>query len=197
MESILLPIMSFAFATCITPGPNNIMLTASGANFGFFRTIPHLLGISFGFECLLFAFAFGFNALFSNYPNLQVTLKIASSMYLLYLAWKIAAMKKSDDLKKKNKPITFLQAATFQLLNPKAMMMAISAMSTFTLGGENYRYSAFLVMLIFLAILLPCNSAWAVFGISIGKFLKGNRAFRTFNLMMGVLTASSVIMILM
>lgn len=197
MNTIIIPLLTFAVAACITPGPNNIMLTASGANFGFKRTIPHILGICFGLEFLMLVVALGFNILFSLYPQLQVLLKVAGSVYLLYLAWKIATSKKPVGLEDKGRPFTFVQAAAFQLLNPKALMMAVTSMSTFTLAGDRYFVSAMVVMFVYSVICLPSISAWASFGTAIGRLLKSNRAFRIFNLSMGGLTAASVGLILM
>ncbi|MBU3914584.1 LysE family translocator, partial [bacterium] len=179
------------------PGPNNIMLTASGANFGFRRTIPHIFGICFGVECLMLVVALGLNMLFQLFPQAQVFLKIGGSAYLIFLAWKIGSSKKASHSKDGSAPLTFFQAAFFQLLNPKVMMMAVTAMSTFTLEGEQYLFSAFVVIVVFLLVCIPSISIWAVFGTTIGRVLKSDRSFRIFNLSMGGLTASSVVLILL
>ncbi len=197
MNTIILPLISFAIASCITPGPNNIMLTASGANFGFKKTIPHIFGICFGLGCMMIVVALGLNVLFSAFPQVQLFLKIGGAAYLVYLAWKIGSSKKMTQSKSDSSPLTFFQAAIFQLLNPKVMMMAITAMSTFTLQGEQYLLSAIGVLSIFLLVCIPSISTWALFGTTIGKVLKSDRSFRIFNLSMGGLTASSVVLILL
>ncbi len=158
MNTIILPLISFAVAACVTPGPNNIMLTASGANFGFKRTIPHIFGICFGLECLMVVVALGLNILFKTFPQVQLFLKIGGSAYLIYLAWKIGSSKKATHSEDNSTPLTFLQAAFFQLLNPKVMMMAVTAMSTFTLHGDQYLFSAGVVIVIFLLVCIPSIS---------------------------------------
>ncbi len=196
MNTIILPLISFAIASCVTPGPNNIMLTSSGANFGFKRTIPHIFGICFGLECFMVVVALGFNILFKTFPQMQVFLKIGGSAYLIYLAWKIGSAKKAVRSEDSSVPLTFFQAAFFQLVNPKVMMMAVTAMSAFTLHGEQYLFSAIIVITIFLLVCIPSISIWAIFGTTIGRVLKSDRSFRIFNLFMGGLTASSVVLIL-
>jgi len=119
------------------------------------------------------------------------------SVYLMVLAWKIATSKKPAGLAEKGRPLTFVQAAAFQLLNPKALIMAVTSMSTFTLSGEHYFASALVVMLVYAVICLPSISVWASFGTAIGRLLKSNRSFRIFNVSMGGLTAASVGLILM
>ena len=115
----------FASAMAFTPGPNNVMVTASGVNFGFRRTLPHILGITFGFVVLLVGCAAGLGAIFTAYPPLQIVLKAAGAIYLLWLAWKIATAKPAaDDDERVGRPITFLQAALFQWVNPKAVVIA-------------------------------------------------------------------------
>ena len=130
---LLLGFALFALVTSITPGPNNTMLLASGVNFGFNRTIPHMLGITCGFFILVLAVGFGLGAVFQTYPVLYNVLRFVGAAYLLYLAWKIAhSGPVSDTGEGQGKPISYLGAAAFQWVNPKAWIMAIGAISTYT-----------------------------------------------------------------
>lgn len=195
MNSLLLPLVLFAIACCITPGPNNIMLTASGANFGFKRTIPHILGITFGVVALQTLTAMGLGYIFSQFPQLQLVLKVLGSAYLLYLAWKIATIPTLESSKKQGRPFTFWQAALFQFLNPKALVMAFSAMTTFTIAGDQYINSAMQVVIVFAVTCIPSISLWTGFGMAIGRLLNSPRRFRVFNLSLGTITALSVVVI--
>ena len=196
MQTIIFPLIAFAVACCITPGPNNMMLTASGANFGFRRTIPHILGIAFGMVVMFVIAAAGLGSLFSAYPAFQTILKIAGIAYLFYLSWKIAMASPGEGPGESGKPFSFMQAAAFQFLNPKAFMIIITSISTFTLGGEQYILSAVLVTAVFFFICLPSVSVWAGFGTAIGRLLKNPRTIRIFNVSMGGLTAGSAFLML-
>ncbi len=136
----------FTFATAFTPGPNNIMVTASGVNFGFARTVPHMAGITIGFMVLLVACAAGLGLVFATVPALQLALKIVGAIYMLWLAWKVAnaqpASNEPDDLAR---PLTFLQAAAFQWVNPKAVVIGLTAISIYV--RPDHRVSDFLIVL--------------------------------------------------
>lgn len=192
----LLPLTAFAIACCLTPGPNNMMLTASGANFGFVKTIPHILGITFGLMVLFGVATLGLGSLFALYPALQTILKTGGIIYLFYLSWRIATAASGTRAGKTGKPFSFFQAAAFQFLNPKALLMPITALSSFTLSGDQYIFSALIVTLVFLLVCLPSISIWAVFGTAIGRTLNNPRTIRIFNFGMGGLTASSAILLL-
>ena len=196
MDTIIIPLLTFALISCITPGPNNMMLTASGANFGFKQTVPHILGVTSGLIGLMIVAALGLGALFMGIPRLQSILKVMGAGYLFYLAWKIATAKPSGSHASTQKPFSFIQAAAFQFLNPKALMMTVTAMSTFTLTGDLYLSSTILVTSVFAVICIPSISIWAGFGTVLGRLLKNNRVFRLFNLTMGGLTAGTVILII-
>lgn len=122
----------FAFVTSITPGPNNLMLLASGVNFGFVRTIPHMLGIAVGFGSLLVGVGLGLGALLAAWPALAILLKVAGGSYLIYLAWRIARSRAMGSSGSTAQPLTLFQAAAFQWVNPKAWMMSITAMALYT-----------------------------------------------------------------
>lgn len=192
----LLPLTAFAIACCITPGPNNMMLTASGANFGFGRTIPHILGITFGLLMMFVVAIAGLGSLFRLYPRMQTVMKVCGIIYLFYLSWKIARAYPAAESERTGKPLSFMQAAAFQFMNPKVLLMPLTALSTFTLSGQQYLLSAAVVTGIFLLVCLPSISIWAAFGTVIGRVLKNPGTIRIFNLGMGGLTAGCAIMLL-
>ena len=197
--SELLPLIGpasvFAFTMTATPGPNNMMLTASGANFGFRRTLPHIFGVVIGCLVLLAAVALGLGAVFEQWPQLQTVLKVIGGAYLLWLAWKIASAPPPAAADDQGKPLTFLQAAAFQFANPKAWIMSISGVASFTLAGDAFVASALLLMGLMVAVSIPSISIWAGFGVMIGRLLTTARHWRYFNISMGALTAACVAMI--
>ena len=129
---LLLPLISFAFVSSITPGPNNLMLLASGVHFGFVRTLPHMLGIGIGFTLMTFLVGLGLGEIFKLVPALYTGLKYLGAAYMLYLAWKIANSSPIRESETVGRPMTFLQAALFQWVNPKAWVMAVYAIVTYT-----------------------------------------------------------------
>lgn len=186
-------LVAFAFVSSITPGPNNFMLLASGVNFGFRRTIPHMCGIGVGFFTLLMGVGFGLGALFSAFPQLHVVLKLVGGAYLLWLAWKIAtARSMSSDRTEGARPMTFMEAAAFQWVNPKAWIMAVTGMALFTRPDAPY-LSVFLVAIAFALVNFPSVSTWAGFGTALRGFLADPVRLKWFNIAMGVLLAASVV----
>lgn len=176
----------------ITPGPNNFMLLSSGVNFGFVRSIPHMLGIGIGFVVLLLAVGFGLGAVLTTFPALHTGLKIAGGAYLLYLAWKIAMSRSVETGGDGSaQPMTFLQAAAFQWVNPKAWVMAVTAMAVFS-NPENPFLSVILIAVVFGIINLPCVSSWAGFGMALRGFLSDPVRLKWFNIGMGVLLAATL-----
>ena len=198
---LLIAMFSFAFVTSATPGPNNLMLLASGANFGFRLTIPHILGIGLGMALLLLLTLAGLGELFARFPVLQNALKVIGVAYLLWLAWKIATAPVMDDNSagvskiSNGQPMQWWEALAFQFVNPKAWMMALGAVSSFTLSGEQYWFSGLVLLVIFVVVNIPSVSIWAGFGVVIQQFLASAQRKRQFNLMMGLLTAATVWMI--
>jgi threonine/homoserine/homoserine lactone efflux protein len=183
----------YAFVTSITPGPNNFMLLASGVNFGFVRTIPHMLGIGGGFLSLLLGVGFGLGAVLTAFPSLHLALKIAGGAYLLYLAWRIAmsrSMGKGGE-GAGTRPMTFLEAAAFQWVNPKAWVMAVTAMAVYT-DPEAPFLSVALVAVAFAAVNLPSVSSWAGFGTALRGFLSDPVRLKWFNIAMGLLLAATL-----
>lgn len=187
-----LALLVYAFVTSITPGPNNFMLLASSVNFGFARTVPHMLGISIGFFVLLLAVGFGLGAVLTAFPALHTGLKIAGGAYLLYLAWKIAmARSLSGKGETKARPMRFIDAAAFQWVNPKAWVMAITAMAVYA-NPEHPFLSVALISIAFTVINLPSVSAWAGFGTALRGFLSDPVRLKWFNIAMGVLLAATL-----
>ncbi len=192
MSGLLLPLIWFACAAAFTPGPNNIMVAASGANYGFVRTLPHMLGIAFGFTFMIFAVGVGLGQVFKVYPQVHTGLKWAGTAYLLYLAWRIATAGRPRGVDTDSKPFTFLQAALFQWVNPKAWMMGVSALTAFTTASGNYLAETLVVAGTFFAVSLPSISVWCLFGVGIGRFLKSDKALRVFNWTMAGLIVASI-----
>jgi len=180
----------------ITPGPNNVMLTASGATFGFRRTIPHLLGISVGFGIELLLVCAGLGAIFARWPQIQTVLRWVGAVYLLYLGVRMLGSGPAN-AGASVRPVTFLEAAVFQFLNPKAWVMTITAATLFlphelgVLAGGAY------MLLIMVIMNMPCIAVWALFGSSLRRFLERPRGRMGFNAAMAVaLAATGVIMVI-
>jgi threonine/homoserine/homoserine lactone efflux protein len=187
-----LALLVYAFVTSITPGPNNFMLLASGVNFGFVRTIPHMLGIGIGFLVLLLAVGFGLGAVLTAFPALHTGLKIAGGVYLLYLAWKIAMSRSlSGKGEARARPMRFIDAAAFQWVNPKAWVMAITAMAVYTNPDRPF-LSVVLISTAFAVVNLPSISTWAGFGTALRGFLSDPVRLKWFNIAMGVLLAATL-----
>ncbi|WP_016832201.1 LysE family translocator [Herbaspirillum lusitanum] len=191
----LLPLASFAFVTSITPGPNNIMLTSSGVWFGFLRSIPHMLGITFGFMVLLAICAAGIGSLVIAVPAIHVLLKIAGSGYLLYLAWKLRSMRFSQEDSAHVRPMSFMGAALFQFANPKAWVMAITGAAAFLPLVQPVWLAIAIYCLVFCAINLPCVSVWAGAGAVLRRYLERPLWRMAFAAVMVLLTLYSALAI--
>jgi len=185
----LLPLVTFAFVTSITPGPNNLMLMASGANFGFQRTIPHMLGVALGFVFMAFLMGIGLSQIFETWPRLRDVLTIFSVAYLLWLAWKIANAAAPKEGMAAGKPLTFLQAAAFQWVNPKAWSMALTSVTLY--APDDTPLAMFFVAAVFGAVNLPSVSTWCILGREMRRVLTNPNRLRLFNwAMAGILVAS-------
>ncbi|MGL4490002.1 MAG: LysE family translocator [Rhizobiaceae bacterium] len=184
-------LFGFAFATSITPGPNNMMLFASGVNFGFRRTIPHMLGIGGGFFTLLIAVGLGLGALLEASPMLHLALKVLGGAYLVWIAWKIGNTHEIGEAKTSAKPMTFLGAAAFQWVNPKAWVMAIGGMAAYA-DPDNVTWSVLLVAAVFAVVNVPCVSTWAGFGSVLREWLSVPPRLKWFNISMAVLLLISL-----
>lgn len=189
---LFVALVLFAFATSITPGPNNTMLLASGVNFGFVRTIPHMLGIGAGFFSLLLGVGLGLGALITSVPVIHLFLKVAGGAYLLWIAWKIGTSRTlSEGGSSGLKPMSFLQAAAFQWMNPKAWVMAITAMSAYS-DPTRAIQSVLSIGIVFAVINVPCVSTWAGFGSAMRGWLSDPVRLKWFNMTMAVLLVISL-----
>ncbi|BBP58400.1 LysE family translocator [Pseudomonas sp. St316] len=189
---LLLGFALFALVTSITPGPNNTMLLASGVNFGFNRTIPHMLGITCGFFSLVLAVGLGLGAVFQTYPLLYTALRYIGAAYLVYLAWKIAhSGPVSESQAGDTTPMSYWGAAAFQWVNPKAWIMAIGAISTYT-PLQGYFFNVLVIAAVFALINLPSVSLWVVCGSLLRNLLGDRRWLRLFNWGMALLLVASL-----
>jgi len=178
----LLPLMTYCFVMSSTPGPNNIMLTASGANFGYRGTLPQIMGINVGGFVQTYVTCLGLGALFVAWPMLQVSLRVAGALYLLVLAWKLTGASVGEA--QMPRPVSFAQSAAFQAINPKSWVKAITLASVFMPAGMSAALGALVVAVVGLLIGFPCISLWAVFGMAIRRYLTDPRKQRAFNLLM-------------
>ncbi len=196
---LLLALAAFAFVSSITPGPNNLMLMASGTNFGFVRTIPHMLGVGLGFTFMIVLVGAGLVKVFEAFPVAHTILKVGSVAYLLYLAWKIATSAPPGSKKPgtggtgaaEAKPMTFLQAALFQWVNPKAWTMALTAVTAYSIPSDPVMSLA-LVAIVFGLINLPSVSAWALMGVQLRRLLDDPRKLRAFNVAMALILIATL-----
>ncbi len=183
---LLIALVGFAFVSSITPGPNNLMLMASGANFGFRRTLPHMLGISLGHAFMVSLVGLGLGQIFDLYPLTELILKVVSTTYLLYLAWKIATAAPPREGEARGKPFTFLQAAAFQWVNPKAWYMAVHAVTNLSPEGGGLG-PAFWVAGVFAMTNFPSIMVWATIGTQVKRLLSRPHLLRLFNGVMALL----------
>jgi threonine/homoserine/homoserine lactone efflux protein len=189
---LFLGLLGFAFVSSITPGPNNMMLMASGANYGVRRTIPHMLGVSIGFALMIFLVGVGLIGVFEAWPPAFTILKIVSAAYLLWLAWKIATAAPPPDRVGEDggKPMTFVQAALFQWVNPKAWTMALTAITVYAASRSVPAVLA--VAVVFGVINLPTVGVWAAMGQYLRRWMADERRTRMFNWGMAVLLVLSL-----
>ena len=192
-QSVLIALTAFAFVTSITPGPNNLMLMASGANFGLRRTVPHMLGVALGFGAMVAVLGLGLDRIIAHSPVIAQGFKFLSLAYVLWLAWKIArsAAPKADG--KSTRPMGFLAACAFQWVNPKAWMMALGALSAYSAGAGGVLG----VALVFTAVNLPSVAVWAAMGQGLRGILQHPRRLRLFNGAMAVLLVASMLPVVM
>lgn len=187
----------FAFATSVTPGPNNLMLLASGVNFGTRASIPHILGISSGFFIMLVAVGVGLSAMFNYYPVTYTVMKFVCSAYLLYLAWGIATAHspKKHEVAQPTRPMTWKGAALFQWVNPKAWIMAIGAFGTYAIPKPGISLTLGIGVL-FAIINAPSVALWAVMGSKLRRLIEKPKYRRWFNIGSALLLALSLVPII-
>ena len=190
---ILLSVFLFALVSTATPGPNNIMVMTSGLNFGVLRTLPHYLGICIGFPAMVLAISMGLGKAFEAVPVMHQVIKVLGVSYLMYLAWRIATTATEIEEDDTSSPLSFLQAAAFQWVNPKAWVMAVGALATFTTVSGEVIQQATWIAVAFMVVAVPCVGAWMLGGAGLSRLLQKPVYRRWFNWSMGFLLALSVI----
>ncbi len=183
----------FAFVSSITPGPNNTMLLASGVNFGFRRSVPHALGVSIGFMLMVLAVGLGLGAVFKAVPMAYTVLRWTGAAYLLYLAYKIATSgpMSAHGADGERRPMSFLAAAAFQWVNPKAWVMAIGAITTYT-PADGYFANVCVIAVLFAVVNLPSVCVWVGCGTALRSVLQDRRWLMLFNGLMAILLVASL-----
>ena len=192
MHPEILSISLFWFVTAYTPGPNNVVASYSGFNFGVKKTIPHILGVTLGFTSLVIFLSIGLINVFKLFPIIQTVIKYLGTLFLIYLAYKIAFSVNSGDTKKEN-PVKFIETFLFQYLNPKGVTVAIIVVSTYVELGENYLNYA--TQIVFLAFLFSITSItlWTCVGRFLRKFATNDKFIKYFNYVMSTLLLLSII----
>jgi threonine/homoserine/homoserine lactone efflux protein len=188
---LFLALVLFASVMAFTPGPNNVLLAASGVNFGFMRTMPHMLGVTIGFDVLLIAGAIGVGLLFTAVPQLQLVLKIAGAAYMLYLAWRVATAHQSGEGETPARPFTFMQAAAFQWVNPKALFAVIGGVALYVRPGHEW-IDFSLMLAVMTVATIGAVALWTGFGVALRQFLRDPARARIFNISMALLLVVSI-----
>ena len=192
MHPEILSIALFWFVAAYTPGPNNIVASYSGFNFGITKTIPHILGVTLGFTSLVFFLTVGLINVFKLFPIIQEIIKYLGTLFLLYLAYKISFSKISTETERVN-PVKFIETFLFQYLNPKGVMVAIIVVSTYVELGENYLSYATQVILLALIFSGTSITLWTFIGKFLRKFATNEKFIKYFNYVMSVLLLLSII----
>lgn len=192
---LLTALVLFAFVSSATPGPNNMMLMASGANFGVRRTLPHMFGIGIGFGFMIFLVGMGLMQVFDAFPASQIILTVVSVIYMSWLAWKIANAAPPEHGEAEGKPFTFWQAAAFQWVNPKAWTMALTAITLY--APDRSAWAVGIVALVFALVNFPSVSIWTVLGREMRRLLTSAARLRAFNWTMAALLMLSLIPVLL
>ena len=201
MLALAAAFLPFAFSTTMSPGPNNLMLAASGATFGFRRTGPHMLGVTAGFPLMVIAVGLGMGGVFAAVPQLHAAVKYVGVAYLLVLAWRVGTARApaGGGLDPAggagaSRPLTFTQAALFQWVNPKAWIMALGSVATYTTVGGQVLAEVLVIAGVFGFVSLASTTTWTFAGVGIARLLQGSaRGLRAFNVVMVLLLVASVI----
>lgn len=192
MES-LISLIVFAVIAAFTPGPNNIMIMSSGLNHGVKASMPHFFGICLGFPSMILAVGFGLGFVFERYPLLHHAVQFIGIAYLFYLAWLIANSAPNNFDEKKAAPLSFIQAALFQWINPKAWVMGTSALAAYTTVGESMTLQVLTVVMVFTLMAFPSAGVWLLFGRTLRSLLAKPQYQRYFNIAMALLLVGSMI----
>lgn len=193
--SELWALAAFSLVSAVTPGPNNVMLWASGVQFGFRRTIPHIVGITLGVGSMALLVATGLGVLITTVPALEIGLKVVGSVYLLYLAYQIAGGGSSRRRREVAEPLTLWQAMVFQYVNPKAWVFVLAAVTTFRPADVQVVLGIVLMAAVMMLVVVPCASVWAAAGTFLNRFLADGHRSRLFRVTLGVLLAATVLYI--
>jgi threonine/homoserine/homoserine lactone efflux protein len=190
----LLPLIFFSIAAAFTPGPNNIIGSYSGFNFGIKKSIPLILGVTFGYTILISLVAGGLNIVFSAYPVLKVIIKIIGSLFLIYLAYKISFQKQVKEKNIKN-PVRFFDTFIFQFINPKGVFAAITSISLFVELGENYIFHSLVVIVVSFFCAVTSITSWCLLGKFLRRFAENKKFIQRFNYTMSLSLIVCVILI--
>ena len=197
VATLVLAFLPFAVSMSFTPGPNNLMLANAGARFGFARTLPHQCGVVLGFAVMTLTVGLGVAGLIKAAPLLYTVMKYASLLYLVYLAWRIATAEKVKAAQAAPRPMSFLQGAAFQWINPKGWIIALSAMTAFTTRGLDTWVQVLVITVVLAIVGVASTSTWAVFGTVISRYLTTPRRRTAFNWTMAALLIMSIIPVLL
>ena len=190
----LVPLILFCCAAAFTPGPNNILGSYSGFNFGIRKSLPLILGVTFGYTSLLITLSAGLIIVFKNYPFLQSILKISGSLFLIYLAYKIS-FKNILETKEIKNPVKFLNTFFFQYINPKGVIIAIICISTFVESGSNYLFHTMIVVIVSFIVSAASISSWCLLGKFLRRFATNKKFIQIFNYIMSFFLIVCVIII--
>lgn len=188
----LVSLIFFVLATSGTPGPNNTIVMASGATFGFRRTLPAVLGVNIGFPVMVIAVGLGLGQALQQWPVILDIIRPIGVLYLLYLAWKIATGPTDVSAKQEGSPPGFIHLALFQFVNPKAWTMAVGALAAYTGFWNSFVLEVLVIAVVFLIFGLPCQGLWALLGSGAGRLIAKSAHMRIFNLVMAALLAASL-----
>ena len=192
MHPEILSMALFWIVAAYTPGPNNVIASFSGFNFGIKKTLPHIFGVTFGFTFLVFLLTIGLVKIFEIFPIIQLSLKYLGSFFLIYLAYKISFSKIEKEKKNEN-PVKFIETFIFQFLNPKGVLIGIIIVSTYVEHGENYLIYAIQVVLFAFLVSLTSITFWTFVGKYLRKFATNEKFIKYFNYVMSVLLLLSII----
>ena len=190
----LVPLILFSVAAAFTPGPNNILGSYSGFNFGIKKSLPLIIGVTFGYTSIIIFAATGLHIIFNLYPVLKIVIKILGSLFLLYLAYKIAIHNQLKE-KKITNPVKFFKVFFFQFVNPKGVIAAITSISLFVELGPNYVFHSIIVVIVSFGCALGSITSWCLLGKFLRRFAKNDKFIRTFNYVMSLSLVVCVILI--
>ncbi len=194
--SMIISLIIFAIGSSLAPGPSNIILLSSGLNFGYKRTIPHILGVMFSFPLMIVLMGLGLEVVFKTYPVILDIVKYIGIAYLAFVSFKILTAKYTLENKPDIKPFTFMQSVLFQWVNPKAWIFSVSVVSLYITSEENSILQLFVIVIIFVFSILLTSSCWSYSGVLLKRFINNEKYIKLFNIGIAVMLILSIIMIL-